>query len=61
MNFNLCDKPSSAFGHQIEGWILKAVAEPLPSDDRLLFAETVSNVNATCGIPGPLSAEVKES
>ena len=61
VDINLCDKSGSASGLQVEGLILKAVAEPLPSDDRLLFAKTVWDVDAICGIPGPPPAEVRKA
>ena len=47
--------------YKLKGLILKAVAKPLPSDDRLLSAENVSNVNATCNIPGPPPTEVRKA
>ena len=61
VDINLCDNSSSASGVQVDGLILKAVAEPLPSDDRLLFAKTVWDVDAACSIPSPPPAEVRKA
>ena len=61
VDINLCDNSSSGSGVQVGGLILKAVAEPLPLDDRLLFAKTVWDVDATCSIPSPPPAEVRKA
>ncbi|PKX89195.1 lovastatin nonaketide synthase [Aspergillus novofumigatus IBT 16806] len=58
VDINLWDKLSNASGVQVDGLILKAIAEPQPSDDRLLFAKTVWDVDAACGLPSPPPAEV---
>ncbi len=61
LDISLYDDLSSDSGVQIDGLILKAVAEPLPSDDRLLFAKTVWDVDAAFNIPSPPPAEVKRA
>ena len=54
--FNKSTKMSSV---QVEGLILRAVAEPLPSDDRLLFAKTVWNPSVSTGFSALEPAEVR--
>lgn len=51
VDIDLFDKPSNITGVQVEGLVLKAVAEPLASDDRILFAKTVWAPSVSCGIP----------
>ena len=58
LDINLWDNSSSTSGVQVDGLILKAVAEPLPSDDRLLFAKTVWDVDVACTIPSPPPVDV---
>ena len=50
---SLRERSTNAFGIQVDGLVLKAVAEPLPSDDRLLFAKTVWDNDASCSISAP--------
>ncbi|KUJ09018.1 lovastatin nonaketide synthase [Mollisia scopiformis] len=57
LDINLYDETSNASGVRIDGLILKAIAEPQPSDDRQLFAKTFWDVDVACGLPDPSSSE----
>ncbi|KAI1772910.1 lovastatin nonaketide synthase [Hypoxylon cercidicola] len=62
IDVDMCSSTANAVGIQVEGLILKPVAEPQPSDDRLIFAKTVWDVDASCCLPAPSagSMSVKE-
>ena len=51
IDIDLFDKSTSISGVHVEGLVLKAVAEPLPSDDRILFAKTVWAPSVSYGFP----------
>lgn len=56
VDINLYNQSSHSLGVRIDGLILKAIAEPQPSDDRLLFEKTIWDVDVTCELPSlPLS------
>ncbi|RYP45085.1 hypothetical protein DL768_008516 [Monosporascus sp. mg162] len=58
VDVNICDSSSHISGVQVEGLVLKAIAEPQPSDDRLLFAKTVWHSDAASGLAVVNSSEV---
>jgi len=51
IDINMFDSSTKITGVQVEGLVLKAVAEPLPSEDRILFAKTVWAPSVSCGFP----------
>ena len=58
VDINLCNKLSNTSGIQVEGLILKAIAEPSASDDRLLFAKTVWEQDAANTLQAPPQREI---
>ncbi|XXG98991.1 hypothetical protein Hte_005324 [Hypoxylon texense] len=56
VDVDICDSTTDVVGIQVEGLILKPVAELLPSDDRLVYAKTVWDVDASCCLPAPTIA-----
>lgn len=61
VDIEVFESSSKALGVQIDGLVLKAISEPLPSDDRLIFAKRVSDVDASCVLPDPpLEEEMRD-
>ena len=66
LDINVCAKlggGNEVTGIQVDGLILKAIAEPQASDDRNLFVKTIWDLDITYGVTAPSSAEfdMKES
>jgi aspyridone synthetase (hybrid polyketide synthase/nonribosomal peptide synthetase) len=55
LDISAYDTLSKETGIQIDGLILRAIAEPPPSDDRLIFAKTIWDVDVAAGLPAPPS------
>ncbi|KAI1387791.1 lovastatin nonaketide synthase [Hypoxylon trugodes] len=53
VDINMCNRLTGVTGVQIDGLVLKAIAEPQPSDDRKLFAKTIWDIDAAYGVPSP--------
>lgn len=59
----VCPKPGNGevtCGIQVDGLILKAIAEPQPSEDRQLFVKTIWDVDAAYGLPEPPTAQINK-
>ncbi|KAI9687177.1 MAG: putative Hybrid PKS-NRPS biosynthetic cluster [Bathelium mastoideum] len=61
VDINLCDGKSGRPGVQVDGLVLKAIAQPSPANDRLLFAKTVWDIDATFGLPSPLPRRIEQA
>lgn len=66
VDISICAKSGheqESCGIQIDGLILKAIAEPQPSEDRNLFVKTIWDVDAAYGLnaPPPAQADTGES
>ncbi|KAL3477706.1 lovastatin nonaketide synthase [Aspergillus californicus] len=58
VDLNLHDQHNCT-GIQVDGLLFKAVSEPQPSEDRLLFAKTVWGVDAAFTLPSPPTREIR--
>ncbi|XP_044717051.1 AMP-binding enzyme domain-containing protein [Hirsutella rhossiliensis] len=66
VDISICAKSRSSdesCGIQIDGLILKAIAEPQPSEDRNLFVKTIWDVDSAYGLtaPSPARVDINES